>query len=74
MQRLEFSGAVRLIYRSLGVRGLSIEINPNYVETFCSYRSVNTLSRGLAANGYTLVEFYPRYVRGAMFGRGGGRC
>ena len=28
MQRLEVSGAVRLIYRSLGVKGLNAELNP----------------------------------------------
>jgi len=28
MQRLEVSGAVRLIYRSLGVKGLNAKLNP----------------------------------------------
>ena len=28
MQRLEVSGAVRLIYRSLGVKGLNTKLNP----------------------------------------------
>ena len=28
MQHLEVSGAVRLIYRSLGVKGLNTELNP----------------------------------------------
>ena len=28
MQRLEVSGAVRLVYKSLGVKGLKAELNP----------------------------------------------
>ena len=30
MQRLEVSGAVRLVYRSLGVKGLKTEKNSEY--------------------------------------------
>ena len=33
MQRLEISGAVRLIYKSLGVKGLKAEIKSYYIPT-----------------------------------------
>ena len=48
MQRLEVSGAVRLIYRSLGVKGLILETKSGFILAQLSLRAKTIIPKWIA--------------------------